>query len=314
MQIIDFSKDLIPAAIRLIWENYEDERAVVSTLPDLDTMPPLDELAENGLGAAAVESGVFLGFLSAYGPWGPVFTTQANGVFSPIHAHAAQKEKRVAIYQRLYQAAGEKWMRAGAASHAVALFAHDTDAQTAFYFNGFGMRCMDLIRPMTPIAADITSCCAFLELPDSRFREVHPLRLALSEHLSHSPGFMYTLPEYAEDWLRRKEAAKPRVFIAEDDGRIVAYLEVDAEGENFATYAEGMQNICGAYCLPEYRGTGTIQGVLNLLISTLRAEGNTRLGVDCESINPTASHFWPKYFDVYTHSVVRRIDENILNR
>lgn len=111
MQIIDFSKDLIPAAIRLIWENYEDERAVVPTLPDLDTMPPLDELAENGLGAAAVESGVFLGFLSAYGPWGPVFTTQANGVFSPIHAHAAQKEKRVAIYQRLYQAAGEKWMR-----------------------------------------------------------------------------------------------------------------------------------------------------------------------------------------------------------
>jgi hypothetical protein len=35
----------------------------------------------------------------------------------------------------------------------------------------------------------------------------------------------------------------------------------------------------------------------------------TRLGVDFESLNPTAYGFWLKYFDAYTHSVVRRIDE-----
>ena len=37
-----------------------------------------------------------------------------------------------------------------------------------------------------------------------------------------------------------------------------------------------------------------------------------RLGVDCESMNPTALGFWSKYFDAYTHSVVRRIDENAI--
>lgn len=39
------------------------------------------------------------------------------------------------------------------------------------------------------------------------------------------------------------------------------------------------------------------------------AKGYTRLGVDFESLNPTAYGFWLKYFDAYTHSVVRRIDE-----
>ena len=71
-------------------------------------------------------------------------------------------------------------------------------------------------------------------------------------------------------------------------------------------------NICGAYCMPEYRGTGVAQSVLEEVIRVLGSEGYIRLGVDCESFNPTAVGFWSKYFQAYTHSVVRRIDENVL--
>ena len=71
-------------------------------------------------------------------------------------------------------------------------------------------------------------------------------------------------------------------------------------------------NICGAYCLPEYRGTGAAQAVLEHMLCTFQTEGFNRLGVDCESFNPTALGFWRKYFDAYTYSVVRRIDENII--
>ena len=49
-----------------------------------------------------------------------------------------------------------------------------------------------------------------------------------------------------------------------------------------------------------------------LVITTLRKEGATLLGVDCETFNPTAIHFWKKYFTQYTTSVVRRIDEYAL--
>jgi len=46
-----------------------------------------------------------------------------------------------------------------------------------------------------------------------------------------------------------------------------------------------------------------------MLIQKLKIKCYSRLGVDFESINPTAWGFWLKYFDAYTHSVVRRIDE-----
>jgi hypothetical protein len=49
-----------------------------------------------------------------------------------------------------------------------------------------------------------------------------------------------------------------------------------------------------------------------MLIQKLKTKRYTRLGVDFESINPTAYGFWLKYFDAYTYSVVRRVDEKIL--
>jgi hypothetical protein len=50
------------------------------------------------------------------------------------------------------------------------------------------------------------------------------------------------------------------------------------------------------------------QNLLNFVIATLKAEGYPRLGVDFESYNPNAFGFWLKYFAVYTHGVIRRID------
>ena len=67
-----------------------------------------------------------------------------------------------------------------------------------------------------------------------------------------------------------------------------------------------------AYCLKEHRGKGVIQNLLNYAVNILKKEGYAYLGVDYESLNPTAYAFWQKYFSVYTHGLVRRIDERIL--
>ena len=63
-----------------------------------------------------------------------------------------------------------------------------------------------------------------------------------------------------------------------------------------------------------HRGRGVYQNLLNFVINILKTEGYTRFGVDFESINPSGSGFWQKFFHSYTNSVVRRIDERILQR
>lgn len=71
-------------------------------------------------------------------------------------------------------------------------------------------------------------------------------------------------------------------------------------------------HITAAYCLSEHRGKGVFQNLLNHAAKLLKKEGYAYLGVDYESLNPTAYAFWQKYFSAYTHGHVRRIDEHIL--
>ena len=308
MKIIDFSDRWIDQARELLLSAYHEERKAVPVLPENVFLPGLEAIAHNGLGAAAVDGERLLGFLGAYGVYKPVFYTKdVGGVFSPLHAHAVQQENREYIWRRLYQAAGEKWAAAGAGSHAITIYAHDAEARNTLYTYGFGMRCMDLMRPMSGLETEAASC---YELCDPRHEEITALRRKLAEHLAQSPAFMRDDAQTLENWLNRKRDFPPRTFVAERDGKIIAYMEIQDEGENFATYDPGTMNICGAYCLKEYRGSGVAGALLGKMIAVLREEGYTRLGVDCESFNPAAYGFWTKHFDVYTHSVVRRIDEN----
>ena len=150
------------------------------------------------------------------------------------------------------------------------------------------------------------------ELDESRREEIQPLRRLLAEHLSYSPCFMKHDPDMLDNWLHQKKMARLRIFAVEKNGQIVGFIDAQKEGENFITQTPGMMNICGAYCLPEYRGTGAAPAILAAMLNTFNSEGYTHLGVDCESFNPTAFGFWSKHFTNYTCSVVRRIDENVV--
>ena len=124
-----------------------------------------------------------------------------------------------------------------------------------------------------------------------------------------SPCFMKADAKDNDEWIQKREKDPPRVFAAGIDGRVIAYIEVTDDGENFITEHPSVKNICGAYCAKEFRGKGVAPALLDFVCRTLEKEGVPLIGVDCESINPTAINFWKKYFSPYTQSLVRRIDE-----
>ena len=124
-----------------------------------------------------------------------------------------------------------------------------------------------------------------------------------------SPFFMLRSELSEPEWLEYWEESKPYCVAAIYRDQPVAFIIAELEGENFIQDTAGYQHITGLYCLPEHRGKGISQNLLNLMIRDLKEHGYSRLGVDFESINPSGSGFWQKYFTAYTHSVVRRIDE-----
>ena len=313
MQIVDFTAAHIEQATLIAKQNYEAERGFIPALPPVDQWPDLNPLAENKLGVAALNGGDVIGFLCSYGVWDNAWDIPGlRNVFSPMHANGTIPENRARIYARLYQAAGEKWAHVGATSHSICLYAHDTEAQAQFFRYGFGMRCIDAIRPMDDIATPPCEGYTFAELTPEELIEVYPLEKLLDKGYIESPFFMFRESDNEAEFIEKAARYQSIYFTARYQGQVVAFIRAELGGETFIQNTSGYLHCKGLYCLPEHRGKGISQKLLNLLVQKLKQQGYTRLGVDFESINPSGSGFWFKYFSAYTHSVVRRIDENAL--
>lgn len=311
IQIHPFTTADVEEAGQIALKNYLTERERVPALPQMDSVPDLSAYVKNNLSVAAFDGGKMVGFLCSVPPYKNAFrSTDAVGMFSPMGAHGATGKNRARVYALMYEAAAHIWARAGITSHAVCLYTHDGEVQEQFFRYGFGIRCVDAIRGMDKIEARDLTGVDFLELKREEISEILPLDHLLDEHMASSPTFILRPSETQESFLEKANRSGARFFTAQANGQITAFIKVEREGETFICDTPGYRHITGAFCLPEHRGKGVYQNLLNFAITTLRAEGYTKFGVDFESFNPTAWGFWLKYFDAYTYGVVRRIDEH----
>ena len=103
----------------------------------------------NNYSVVALEGNELVGYFGSYPTFDNAFrATEVKGAFSPMGANAAIKENRDKIYLLMYQIVAERWVNAGAVSHAVCSPAHDEILQKTFFRIGFGLRCIDGIRDM----------------------------------------------------------------------------------------------------------------------------------------------------------------------
>lgn len=315
MKIVDFSTTHMEQAVQIAKQNYFEEKRFVPELPDLDTISPLESYVEDDLGVAAFDNNTMIGYMFAIGPFNNAFrSTNAIGVFSPMGSHGAVLDNRAKIYARMYQEVAKKWIQVGASSHAVCLYSHDKVTQEQFFRYGFGLRCVDAICNVKEITVTACEGYTFSKVISSNALSVLPLENMMHRSYLDSPFFMYRSELNAGDWMTYWEENQPICYASYHNDEIVAFIISELDGENFIKYTPGYKHITGMYCLPEHRGKGVSKKLLGLLIKDLKINGYTRLGVDYESINPSGTGFWQKYFTAYTHSVVRRIDEYAISR
>jgi hypothetical protein len=277
IKIIDFSESHIEQAMIIAKINYENERKNVDILPQIDIFPDLTEFTENNLGVSAFEGNKMVGYLCCFGPFQNAFkTTNDVGVYIPVHGHGIIDCNHKNIFARLYQEAAEKWVNCGITNHAITIYAHNNSIKNQLYRYGFGLRCIDAIRTMTKIEKTNNSNITVSELEHKEFHLIYPLGICLSNHLWDSPMFLRykEKPEQENDGDPEKFAQwqineNIRYFVAKLNENIVAYIKITEEGENFVSDSKSMINICGAYCIPEFRGQGIMENILNCLIDIL---------------------------------------------
>lgn len=320
IQFEKFTEKHIDEAVRLALAELGAERAHCPVLPEHGFEGRVREilwwLSSQSFGKAAVCDGKLMGYLLFAGPWDGFFG-DVKGVFSPLSgsAFSYEYENRGKLASMLFAEVAREFAAEGIYSCGLCRYAHDEETAKSFVLNGFGIRCMDAVQETEHLALQaVPGEAVFEELPRERFGEVAHLQKGLHSHLLNAPVF-FPLPDcgfeaWFAEWITRETM---RIFAAKADGKVVGFISVEEEGENFVTEYHKMKNICGAYFMEEYRGTGIARGLLAFVRDTLKAEGVTHLGVDCETMNPTALRFWTKSFVPYTYSFARRIDERVRN-
>jgi len=312
MEIISFEKCHIPAAGLLVHKAYQSEREKVSCLRLIGCTDALSNLiaglAGNGLGVAALEDGKLAGFLAGMAV-GELFGS-SRGIYVPLYAHGAAGLDRGRLYQRMYAAASDIWVEKGHLSHVITLHAHDSVAVDAWFWQDFGLRCVDSIRPLIdvlPQGAGVYDIRRIMPGEASTILESH------KEHwryYKNAPMFMLVHEDVSlnglEDWLNEKDHY---LWAAFENQMPVAYMQLRHGGETFVSDDEKSMNICGAYVKPGQRKSGYGTALLQTIVHWMRENSFERLGVDFESFNIEGSRFWQKYFTPFTYSLTRRIDE-----
>ena len=303
-------------AVRLAQAQYNMEQKHIEALYEKNYNDVLTDLLsdifKNKHGLVAVERGKVLGYLSFWrsvnGHFGNV-----KGSFSPLFANTYSGENRGKIASLLFQYVSEEMIKEEILSYAICLYSHDAQVMKSLTMNGFGIRCGDGIRNINkPLNVEINTEYSYEEIHYSKAGCLLSLSNSLVRHMRKSPTYFLNEELSEEEFNEKCYNRQSRFFIAKDKSEIIGYLEVTNDGETFITEEPDYLHICGAYLKENYRGENIIQSLLSVVIETLKKDGINRLGVDFETINPTALRFWEKYFDSYTYSFVRRIDERIL--
>ena len=310
--IKDFEPAFISDAEKILKEEYSAEKKKVPSLPEESPAGLLNWLSTKKYKKAAFCGGRLVGYMMFADVWDGFFGL-CKGSFSPLGGSAVSFElgaEREKVMSLLFEGISNEMVRDGIYSLALARFAHDTEANNSLILNGFGIRCSDAMATIESIPEfTMPAKLEFKEVPFGSFGIFKNLKMKLVHHLENGPVFFPSDLSDFDQWFEDDNKRWFGAFCKEEPVGFISCKKGD--GENYL--CDNIHNICGMYVNEEYRKDGVGRALVSCLSKILEKEDAEFLGVDYETLNPTALRFWTKFFSPYTYSFHRRIDERIVH-
>lgn len=302
----------IDGVLKILNDQYKWLLSQVDVLPDVNYEPVIRQILldtlENSFGIVGLVEDQVVGYMTGFGPIDQFFGT-SKGYFVPLSGHGTITKNRYKIYNQLIKAFIDRLAQEKIYSFGVGVYKHDTETLEQFHNNGFGTRCMDAMTKLVPSKIDLRDQLTICEMEEVDYLPVYKMSDALRLHLTKSPVCMILEAKTYESFVEAYKESQDKYLVVRDKEKTIGFIKYGSDGENFITTDKSVANICGAYLEPDYRGQGIYKQLLHQAMNTMIEEGKSYCGVDCETLNHQAFHFWSKHFTPYCYSVVRRIDE-----
>lgn len=311
----DAQQNHVKKSVEIALKEYNMELSKCSQLMSCSFEKELEELIkemfESNYSKVAFENDELVGYLAFFEPWNGFFG-EVKGTFSPLGASGFTGNDRGKTASILFEELGQKMMEDGVFSFALSRYASDDEVGRALVLNGFGIRCSDAILKLSDrkIIRAANNEYELVELINKEKELIENLRQQLVYHIAHAPTFFPTSLRQFDEWFKQDNI---RIFAAKHKKKIIGYMSIDTDAETFVSEKPNIKNICGAFIDKGYRGTQLAANLLEFVCDICEKEGMEYIGVDCETLNPTALRFWNKYFAPYTYSYARRLDERVFN-
>lgn len=261
------------------------------------------------------------------------FRNLGPGAFCPDWCHgAADPALAFRAYRELYRALAPAWRLEGASIHAACAYATDREAIDAFSLTGFGRIMMDACSPTSRVASSLARLGSRAKAPKGlRIRRalisdapsLAELDAGLALHIAASPILMPRTRGRDEaqwrEWLSGEGAV---AFVAEaaaeasaadapgaaGRGALLGFMKAEAPqfDVSYAVHGGDTLAIDGLFVLPEERGRGIAASLLAAMAGEASAAGKGLMSVDCETMNPEAYAFWPRFFEPLAWGFERR--------
>jgi GNAT superfamily N-acetyltransferase len=284
-------------------ERYEHSESVSSLL---------QELANHTTGVAAIEGSRLVGFLMARVI--PSFRGKRTA-YCPEWAHAADPDNSCEIYQEMYAAVSADWILDKCCAHLITLFSDDKAAIDAWFWEGFGLLAVDAIRDLSRAEGEATDTDITRAEP-ANVEALLRLDEALRHHLWSAPTFLgdTSNPDTRRSWENQIRNEEICIQLACQVGKRIAYMKVGPANPSACHIIrdDKTASVTGAFTDPDVRGRGVGTALLNSGVNWARLVGYERCAVDFEPMNVVGSRFWLRHFRPICLSVMRIVDEKVV--
>ena len=311
LEIAALQEKHLDDAAALVCARYTALRALTPVLPCKYEEPNvilsmLRGLVKESPGVVAIQGSRLVGFLS--GLVIPMFLGKRTA-YSPEWANGAELGESGRIYGEMYARLSEHWVADGCAMHVVTLLANDRQGLEGWAWLGFGSAGVDGVRGLRPVESTTTQ----LDIRQAGPSDVAVVSFfvkALEHHMTSAPIFWIHDLGDCKEWLDDPAQA---VWLAYDEQEAMGCMAIGPANSDACAIIQDDKtaSIVMAFTREDARSQGVAMALLDRSLEWARSHGYERCAVDFETMNLSASRFWPKRFEPVCYSLMRHIDERV---